>query len=339
MKNNKVLGLQQLGPQWTMDSPFLFCAHHNDKYPKANEEMGPAVSLSGRNIGSDFSGKDGFNMYHGTKVPGFPAHPHRGFETVTVVLNGFVDHFDSSGANGRYGNGDVQWLTTGNGCQHSEMFPLLNTDRENPIELFQIWLNLPAADKKAKPHYKMFWNEDIPETDIKDNTEKNTHIRLIAGNIHGVQSLAPAPDSWANNPDNHVRILLIQMERNASFTLPAVSESVSRNLYFYQGKGSISIDGLTIKSSNRIKLNGNADIEIINGDAESYFLLLEGEPIRENVVQYGPFVMNTKEEIQQAIYEYQQTEYGGWPWDRADVVHSRNTKRFAKYSNGHEEHR
>ncbi len=98
--------------------------------------FGPQALLAGREIGNDFVGLDGWSMYHGDVVPGFPVHPHRGFETVTIVRTGLVDHADSLGAAGRYGSGDVQWLTAGRGVQHSEMFPLFNPDRDNPLELF-----------------------------------------------------------------------------------------------------------------------------------------------------------------------------------------------------------
>ena len=117
--------IKPLGFPWETTNPFLFCAYHADAYPKGNGEMGPNESLAGRNIGQDFTIKDGWRMYHGEKVPGFPSHPHRGFETITVVEKGLVDHADSLGASGRYGNGDVQWMTAGKGLQHSEMFPLL----------------------------------------------------------------------------------------------------------------------------------------------------------------------------------------------------------------------
>ena len=138
MDNKLITNIKKLGFTWETMDPFLFCVHHLDNYPKGNDQLGPDVSLSGRNLGQDFTTKDGFRMYHGETVPGFPAHPHRGFETVTVVLKGLIDHSDSHGAAGRYGNGDVQWMTAGSGLQHAEMFPLLNQNGDNPLELFQI---------------------------------------------------------------------------------------------------------------------------------------------------------------------------------------------------------
>ena len=168
MYNKLIIDIKPLGFVWDTIDPFLFCVHHLDNYPAGNEQLGPAASLEGRYLGQDFTVRDGWRMYHGERVPGFPEHPHRGFETVTVVLNGFVDHSDSHGAAGRYGNGDVQWMTAGSGLQHAEMFPLLNRDKPNPLELFQIWLNLPKARKFSKPYYNMLWGEDIPTNTDKD---------------------------------------------------------------------------------------------------------------------------------------------------------------------------
>ncbi|HEY1955288.1 MAG TPA: pirin family protein [Polyangiaceae bacterium] len=122
-----VLETLPLGMPWVTADPFLFCVHHDDRYPAGNDRLGPAASLAGRKLGSDFAGKDGWRMYHGEVVPGFPQHPHRGFETVTIVRRGLVDHADSLGAAARYGRGDVQWLTAGGGISHSEMFPLCST--------------------------------------------------------------------------------------------------------------------------------------------------------------------------------------------------------------------
>jgi redox-sensitive bicupin YhaK (pirin superfamily) len=339
MTNKKVLGIHPLGFQWGMENPFLFCAHHQDAYPKGNAELGPAISLAGRNIGSDFSGKDGFSMYHGDRVPGFPVHPHRGFETITIVLKGLVDHFDSKGAEGRYGNGDVQWMTAGSGCQHVEMFPLVHQDKENPLELFQVWLNLPAKDKFTEPDYKMFWSEDIPVMEITDSGNKTSQVRLIAGTFEGMDSLAPCASSWANDKNNHIGIFLISMEPEATITLPAVSDTLTRNVYFYRGEDMIQIEDQHIAASNRVKLRGDSTITITNGKGVGFLAVLEGEPIQEPVVQYGPFVMNTESEIKQAFQDYQNTRFGGWPWKRNDPVHDRDRGRFARYPDGHMEQR
>lgn len=195
MDDSCILKIKDLGFQWDTGNPFLFCVHHLDAYPRGNEEMDPEASLEGRMIGNDFEPKDGWRMYHGRKVPGFPVHPHRGFETVTIVLNGVVDHADSMGAAGRYGYGDVQWMTAGAGMQHAEMFPLLNRDKDNPLELFQIWLNLPAADKFVEPCYKMLWSEDIPILDIPDSEGRNTKVILVAGFFPGQAAPPPTPGS------------------------------------------------------------------------------------------------------------------------------------------------
>ena len=126
---NPILDIIPLGFPWDGLDPFIFTVHHVDDYPAGNDNQGiDRADLVGRNMGSDFSYKDGWSMYHGAEVPGFPQHPHRGFETVTVVRRGYVDHSDSLGATARYGGGDVQWLTTGSGIQHSEMFPLIKAN-------------------------------------------------------------------------------------------------------------------------------------------------------------------------------------------------------------------
>jgi redox-sensitive bicupin YhaK (pirin superfamily) len=161
--NNPSLKIKPLGFPWDTLDPFLFCVYHADAYPRGNDFLGPASDLNGRNIGNDFELRDGWRMYHGHTVPGFPVHPHRGFETVTVVRRGIVDHSDSFGGAGRYGEGDIQWMTAGKGIQHAEMFPLLNSGEENPLELFQIWLNLPAAGKMVNPYYGMIWKIPIKD--------------------------------------------------------------------------------------------------------------------------------------------------------------------------------
>jgi len=336
MKNNPVISIKPLGFMWPVNDPFLFCAHHLDYFPAGNDSMGPAASLEGRNIGQDFNIKDGWRMYHGETVPGFPAHPHRGFETVTIVKSGFVDHADSHGQAGRYGNGDVQWMTAGEGLQHSEMFPLLNQDGENPAELFQVWLNLPKVNKFVKPHFKMLWAEDIPVYKITDKNGKSVEVNVIAGTIGQVSAPLPAPDSWAADTKNKVAVWTIKMDAGAQWLLPSADKDVKRSLYFYKG-ASLSIDTTEITSYKSIELIPDNELTIVNGDSDSYLLMLQGKPINEPVVQYGPFVMNSEAEIQQAFNDYRRTEFGGWPWPRHDQVHPRTKGRFAKYDSGIEE--
>lgn len=330
---NKILKINKLASQWETSDPFIFCAHHKDAYPKGNDELGPNASLEGRNIGNDFQGIDGFNMYHGDTIPGFPQHPHRGFETVTIVLEGYVDHADSAGATGRYGPGDVQWLTAGRGCNHTEMFPLINTEKNNPLELFQIWMNLPKKDKFVEPHYKMLWSEDIPVIESKNDLGKTSTIRLISGYYKDTKSLEPSPNSWAREKEHNVGIWLIRMEPEASIELPKVSSTLNRTVYFYVGD-KINIADTTVEVYHSVKLAGDEIIEIKNGQMESYILLLEGEPIGEPVVSYGPFVMNSEKEIRDAFADYRSTGFGGWPWERDDFVHPREKGRFAQYPDG-----
>lgn len=318
-------------------SPFIIAAHHLDYYPKGNEKMEPLEYLSKQNIGNDFDMDAAWRMYYGNSIPGFPVHPHRGFETVTIVEQGFVDHSDSLGGTGRYGEGDVQWLTAGSGVQHCEMFPLIYQDCENTMELFQIWLNLPSKHKMVTPYYKMLWSEEIPIVKETDKNGKCTDIKIIAGNYKNKEALSPNPDSWAYMKENKVTIWIITMEPNAIFTLPATSATSGRMLYFYRGS-TLNIDEIILPNESYAELVPDNEITIKNGNEIARILLLEGEPIKEPVVARGPFVMNTDAEIMQAFQDYQQTAFGGWPWKRNDHVNSSDAGRFAQFNDGTKEY-
>lgn len=336
MYNKLITNIKPLGFTWETRDPFLFCVHHQDDYPAGNGALGPAASLDGRNLGQDFTTSDGWRMYHGKKIPGFPAHPHRGFETVTVVLDGFVDHSDSHGAAGRYGNGDVQWMTAGSGLQHCEMFPLLNESRGNPLELFQIWLNLPGARKFVEPHFAMLWAENIPVWSEKDRNGKQTEVTIIAGKLGNVSAPPPAPDSWAADTSNEVAIWIIKLEAGGTWTIPEASPEVNRSLYFYRGQ-KLNIAGIELPRYHSVDLLAEEPVIIESGGDISYLLLLQSKPINEPVVQHGPFVMNNAGEIRKAYHDYQTTQFGGWPWPDYDNVHGPVQGRFAKYSDGREE--
>ncbi len=334
MKTPEVKNIKPLGFQWETIDPFLFCVHHEDFFPKGNENMGPdPKSLQGREIGQDFMIKDGWRMYHGQTVPGFPSHPHRGFETVTVVRKGMVDHSDSMGASGRYGDGDIQWMTAGKGIQHAEMFPLIHQDQDNPMELFQIWLNLPKANKFVEPHFKMLWADTIPMYESTDGSGKKTKVEVIAGTIGQHTAPTPPPDSWAAASENEVAIWNIQMEAEATWKLPKASEGVNRTIYFYKGN-QLKIADTLLEYYHSAEVSADADIVIESGNEGSHLLILQGKPIGEPVVQHGPFVMNTRQEIQQAFEDYQRTAFGGWPWPENGPVHPKDQGRFARHGDG-----
>lgn len=339
MSDSPVLSHQPLGFPWQTIDPFLFCVHHDDAYPAGNAVMGPQASLAGRNMGQDFGRKDGWSMYHGHTVPGFPAHPHRGFETVTIVRQGFIDHSDSLGATARFGAGDVQWLTAGKGIVHCEMFPLRRQDAANPLELFQIWLNLPAKNKMAEPHFTMFWDHRVQTLRHTDAQGRSSTVRVVAGTFATpeghAQGLPPPPASWASQADGDVAIWTLHMEAGAGLTLPpAAHGGTRRQLYFFRGH-TLNIAGRSMAVQTVTEVRAQQALELVNGDTACEVLVLQGRPIAEPVAQHGPFVMNTQAEVAQAFADYRRTEFGGWPWGKPDPVHPRERTRFARHADGH----
>ncbi len=340
MADDLVLQTVPLGtPPWPTVDPFLFCVHHVDHYPAGNLHLGPDAPLGGRTIGQDFAGVDGWNMYHGSVVPGFPSHPHRGFETITYVRRGLVDHSDSLGAAARYGRGDVQWMTAGRGIQHAEMFPLLDGDGPNELELFQIWLNLPAEDKMVEPSYEMLWDGEIPRVPVDGEGE----VTLVAGSMPGpdgtlVVPPSPAPDSWAARPDTDVALWHVRLGAGASVELPAGNHpDTVRVLYVFDGDGVRVGGGEVHPRATGLVVRTDVPTPLAAADGGVDVLVMQGRPIGEPVAQYGPFVMNTRAEIQQAFEDYQRDRFGGWPWDRDDPVHGRDPRRFARHADGREE--
>ncbi|MDB5954937.1 pirin family protein [Ramlibacter sp.] len=332
-----ILSVRPLGFPWETADPFLFCAYHDDAYPRGNGALGPAVSLAGRDIGQDFSRKDGWSMYHGDSVPGFPAHPHRGFETVTIVRKGLIDHSDSLGATARFGGGDVQWVTAGRGLVHSEMFPLLKTGEDNPLELFQIWLNLPQRSKMAEPHFTMLWNAQIPRLVLADADGRKTEVAVIAGRFGDVAPLPAPPDSWAAQAEADVAIWTLRMEPGAGLQLPpATLADTRRTLYFFKGDSAM-VGDRNVQGPVAITLDAGVEVGLLAGDTACEFLVLQGRPIGEPVAQYGPFVMNTQQEIAQAMQDYRRTQFGGWQFADAAPVHGSEPVRFARYPDGREE--
>lgn len=323
-----MLAVEPLRSPWQTADPFLFCAYHLDDYPAGNAAMGPLASLRGRSIGRDFGGLDGWNMYHGRQVPGFPRHPHRGFETVTVVQSGLLDHSDSLGATARYGSGDVQWLTAGGGIQHAEMFPLLDPDDDNPLELFQIWLNLPSANKMVEPHFSMLWAPTMPRRELRDAAGRTTTLRVVAGTWREFEAPAPPPNSWAAERSHHVGIWTLKLSPSAQVELPAAASGVQRALYVHRGDD-LRIGPRLVPGSSHVRVRCDEPVTIEAGQSGASLLVLQGKPIGEPVARHGPFVMNTEAEIRAAYADYQRTQFGGWPWRGDEPVHEREQGRFA----------
>jgi len=326
-----------LGLHWPTLDPFLFVAHHLDVYPPGNENLGvDPHHLRGRNIGSDFELRDGWRMYHGREVPGFPRHPHRGFETISIVSQGFVDHSDSMGATARFGEGDVQWMTAGAGVVHSEMFPLLDKTQKNPGELFQIWLNLPSNNKMVAPYFTMFWADQVPKVKQLDSDGKGIVVLPVVGAFDGQSAPPPPSHSWAAPDENGVQVWRILMEPGAHWTLPASGPDIDRMLYFHEGT-ELNLGGTELDSKTGVRLSASQSVALINGTTSAELLLLSGRAIKEPVAHHGPFVMNTRAELQQAFIDYRETEFGGWPWSSDDPVHSAERRKFAVHADGRQE--
>ena len=251
-----------------------------------------------------------------------------------MVRRGYVDHSDSLGATARYGEGDVQWLTTGSGIQHAEMFPLLDTEQGNTLHLFQIWLNLPPQSKMVDAHFGMLWNEEIPTIEYPGAT-----VDVIAGSLDGRDAPAPPPNSWASQPGSDMAIWVIEVQPGGSVTVPAHAEGLNRMLHCHSAD-SVMVADREIAADTGVRLRSDMDAVISNtGTGPAEFLMLQGRPIGAPVIQMGPFVMNTSDEIQTAMLDYRRTQFGGWPWSGSAPVHDRHEGRFALHADGRIEHR
>jgi redox-sensitive bicupin YhaK (pirin superfamily) len=232
----------------------------------------------------DAFGSDSPNDY----IAGFPDHPHRGFETVTYLIAGRMRHRDSAGHEGLLQNGGVQWMTAGRGVIHSEM----PEQEEGVMEGFQLWLNLPARDKMTAPWYRDFQSQEIPEL----VTDEGVNVRVIAGASHGVEGAIQKPVTEPLYLDLH---------------LPAGSSFVqnidpTHNAFVYVYRGEVTISGQAVSKQQMAIFthSPNADGVVIEAANTSRVLLIAGRPLREPIVQQGPFVMNTQQEIVQAINDY-----------------------------------
>ena len=226
-------------------------------------------------------------------IAGFPDHPHRGFETITYMLAGRMRHRDSAGHEGLLQNGGVQWMTAGRGVIHSE----LPEQDEGVMEGFQLWLNLPSQAKMAAPWYQDFQSESIPEY----VTETGVTVRVIAGASNGVTGVVTRQVTEPIYLDVHLPV-----GTSFSTTLPA-----SHNAFIYVYRGSAVI-GETRVNSQRMGIlsnNDGADSVSILAEGDTRLILVAGKPLNEAIVQYGPFVMNTQQEINQALDDFRQGRF------------------------------
>jgi redox-sensitive bicupin YhaK (pirin superfamily) len=215
------------------------------------------------------------------------------------------------------------------------MFPLLDREGPNTLELFQIWLNLPSKDKLVEPYFTMLWDRDVPRRTFTDASGRRVEVMVIAGALDGTNPPAPPPHSWASKPESDLAIWSISLETGASWTVPpAQGAETLRTLNFFAGS-SLRVADRMVSGPSAVQVQANQPvlIEAVGGPAE--ILLLQGRPIGEPVAQYGPFVMNTRDELQRAFQDYQQTQFGGWPWPESAPVHGgRAAGRFARHADG-----
>ncbi len=196
-------------------------------------------------------------------------------------------HADSLGAAARFGRGDVQWLTAGEGIVHSEMFPLLDAEQPNPLELFQIWLNLPPESKLVEPHFAMLWDGDIPRLRHTDDEGHVAEVTVIAGELAGLTPPSPPPHSWASRSDADVAVWHLRFEPGARWTLPrAAGADTVRTLYLFDGDGLV-IDGAEVGPRTGAVVRVDVDVDL-HSPAGCEVLVLQGRPIGEPVARYGP---------------------------------------------------
>lgn len=226
-------------------------------------------------------------------IAGFPSHPHRGFETVTYMLDGHMRHEDSVGNRGDLGPGDVQWMSAARGIIHSEM----PQQSEGRMRGFQLWINLPAKEKMKDPGYRDIPSEQIPTI----NLDNGGQVRVIAGTLAQQSgNTTGAVVGLTTDP----LYLDVRLPAGGVFET-AITLGYNAFLYLYEGDASVGGDGQALKHRSAGLLSDGDSVRVQAGDAEARFLLLAGKPLGEPIVQYGPFVMNTREEIEQAVRDYQ----------------------------------
>jgi redox-sensitive bicupin YhaK (pirin superfamily) len=231
---------------------------------------------------------------------GVGEHPHRGFETVTVVYEGEVEHRDSTGAGGKIGPGDVQWMTAGAGIMHEEFHSEAFTRSGGTLHMVQLWVNLPAKDKMAEPTYQTLLNKDIPVVALPDAAGS---VRVIAGEFggrHGAARTFSPVDVWD---------VSLGQGRRATFSFRQ-GNTVALVIL----RGNVQINGDIVREGQFALMDREAgDVLVEAGGADASLLVLSGEPLNEPIAGYGPFVMNTNAEIHQAVRDFNSGQFGRIP--------------------------
>jgi redox-sensitive bicupin YhaK (pirin superfamily) len=245
----------------------------------------------------DFSGADGWRMYHGSTVPGFPQHPHRGFETVTFAYRGEIEHRDSTGGGGTIGAGDVQWMTAASGLVHEEMHSRRFTEQGGEMEMVQLWVNLPAKAKMSQPGYQALVDKDFPRLSLG-----SAQARLVAGKLGTTQGPARTHSAMT------VFDLQFAEDGSSEFSLPAGFNTLA---FALEGEVRVGSRERPLQPGHLAVLDreGGGPIQL-HGVRDARILVLSGEPLNEPVASYGPFVMNTREELMKAVEDYQSGKMG-----------------------------
>lgn len=257
-------------------------------YDQFGRHMSPFLML-------DFAGPMSFKPAARTR--GVGQHPHRGFETVTIVYQGELEHRDSTGSGGRIGPGDVQWMTAGSGILHEEFHSGTFTRNGGTLEMVQLWVNLPARDKMASPRYQTVLDRDIPSVPLPGGAGR---VRVIAGSFEDsagpAQTFTPL-DVWD-----------LQLNQGG---VAELSVTEGRTFALVVLRGTVMVNGQTIaREAQMVMLDHAGSAVTIEANNDAMILVLSGEPIEEPIVGYGPFVMNTEEEIQQAIDDFKSGRFG-----------------------------
>ncbi len=282
----KILGVYSAPrPHWVGDG---FPARSLFSYNSHGRDLSPFLLL-------DYAGPHRFDP--AAQPRGVGQHPHRGFETVTIVYEGEVEHRDSTGAGGKIGPGDVQWMTAASGILHEEFHSQEFTRTGGTLEMVQLWVNLPAKDKMAAPGYQTLLDAEIPSVALPDDAGR---VRVIAGEFDGhrgpARTFTPI-DVW------DVRL---NAGKSAAFSLPE-----GRTLALVVLKGTVLVNGSAVTREAQMVTLAREDSDVtLDANTEATVLLLSGEPIDEPVVGYGPFVMNTQEEISQAVVDFNSGKFG-----------------------------